>query len=522
MNDDQTMEKLLSSARSLPTELAYNEVEFLFLNPTPPPPARPWWQGGYPKFLLMLTLLIALVGFLLPTQANIRDYQLSAFPVQENTHSPISINPLPKGGTISLSVPQREMPTLRPIISVPGTLAPTTMVAPAHSASSVTTAAPKETQIERPTPPLSQPAPDKKINRGAMPPALFQGNYAFFRGDLMLSFQESPNPTKDEPVDLLYLELTKAEQRTLKSADGQAQTIKRAAGTLMLFPNGKKGTFEYLANDKYQQMYSERGWAPKRGKPQQVFTRTTLGKLDELPPVKRLQDQLWFRYFTTDINDAYLAQLREFGYKDTDFSELWQLVNVYLDYEEASTVLKLAQATLTGLPSLAELSKLKYYVDELTEVSRSGKKMTYAEFESLRTQPSFWELLAKAEPPEASIPVADKYIANRKSERELNFSTGRPGTVKEVIPYDGKTKLELFGNFEFRINKDTTEHDILVYGPENLVMKLRRKSDYTALRLKHKNKKQALFIEFPRGAMLLHRPQKGVTMEVNTKRKGMK
>jgi hypothetical protein len=49
-------------------------------------------------------------------------------------------------------------------------------------------------------------------------------------------------------------------------------------------------------------------------------------------------------------------------------------------------------------------------------------------------------------------------------------------------------------------------------------MKLRRKSDYTALRLKHKNKKQALFIEFPHGAMLLHRPEKDVTIEVYTKK----
>ena len=117
MSPNKNMEELLASARELPTELTYDEVEFLFLHPTPPPPAQPWWRGGYLKFLLMLTLIISLLGFLLPTQADVVDYQISAFPVQEETPALTEAStflPAQPITELTLPSPNYPMPQVQP------------------------------------------------------------------------------------------------------------------------------------------------------------------------------------------------------------------------------------------------------------------------------------------------------------------------------------------------------------------------------------------------------------------------
>jgi len=487
MSHDKNMEELLVSARQLPAELSYDEVEFLFLNPTPPPPARPWWRGSYLKFLLMFTLLISLLAFFLPTQANVTEYQLSSFPVQ-------------------LALPVLSFPTPQAKSSIP-----TTHTAPA--------AAPTPTNTP-PTSLLPRTAPNdtKKTDRGEMPPALFQGTYAPLKASLMLTFQE----TEDSPVNILVLDLTKAEQRNLKQNKTSLMTIERAAGSLLLYRDGRDGAFEFLPNRNYQNDFAAKDWGPTGVSQEDGFFQVTLGKSTGDADVKRVEDQLWFRYFTANINSDYLDLLREYGYNGTDFEKLWKLANNNTPYQKLKEILSLSSAALTDAVPLEKLTTLNNDLDKLKDLRRSGERMSFAQFDAMKAEPSIWERLAKAQNPGLSIPAVDKYEAARKSERNLNFSTDRPGTTSDTIAYDGKTQLELIGNFDFRINKDTTQRDIIVYGPERLITKLRRKSDYADLRLVHKNKKEPLFVKFPLGSKVLHRSKKGVTMEVTTKPKRLR
>lgn len=522
MSYGKTMEELLVSARDLPTELSFNEVEFLFLHPTPRPPAPPWWRrGGYLKFLLMFTLLISLLGFLLPTSAESVEYQLSAFPVQEETPTYYSVDSLPFTSVL-LALDKPEVEIITPRVQM---ISPKTSLTPA--------AAPKinEAQEEKIIylyedgslsydPPKAAPKDIKKMDRSEMPPALFRGAYSPTKMSLMLTFQEMPEATEDTPVNALFLPLTKAEQRDLKQNKESLMTIERAAGNLLLYQNGKGGTFEFLPNTTYQNNFTAKGWGPMGVSEQDGFFQVTTGKSNINSDVKRVEDQLWFRYFTTDINGDYLDLLREYGYNGPDFEQLWKLANRSMQYQKLKETLALSRAALTDSVPLEKLPTLKNDLDKLKDLGRSVERMSFAQFDAMKADPSIWERLAKD--PSASIPAVDKYNAASKRERELDFSIDRPGTISDTITYDGKTQLELIGNFDFRINKDTTQRDIIVFGSEKLVTKLRRKSDYTRLRLVHKNKKHLLFVKFPLGSKLLHRSEKGVTMEVNTKPKRLK
>jgi hypothetical protein len=506
MSYDKTMEELLVSARSLPTELSFDEVEFLFLNPTPPPPPPPWWQrGSYLKFLLMFTLLISLLGFLLPTTAESSKYQLSTFPVQEET---LIATPVDELSTFSY-VPRLEVPDIN--FTVPSVLprAPKPLFAPAAAPEIAEDQEPEIFYLDE-----KGNLHDAEPAQTQMPPALFRGAYSPNKTSLMLTFQEIPEATEDAPLNILILDLTKDEQRDLKQNKASLVTIERAAGNLLLYPNRRGGTFEFLPNTSYQDDFSAKGWGPTGVSEQDGFFQVTIGKSNKDSEEKRVEDQLWFRYFTANINEDYLNLLRTYGYDDTDFGQLWKLANSNTDYQKLEETLTLSSAALTGSVPLAELPSLENDLNKLKDLRCSGEPMSFAQFDAMKAEPSIWELLAKAQNPSVSIPAVDKYEAMRERELDLNFSIDRPGTLSDTIAYDGKQQLKLIGNFDFRINKDTTQQDIIVYGSEKFVNRLRRKSGYEGIRLVHKNKKQPLFIEFPRGINLLHRSERGVTMEV--------
>ncbi|TXF84248.1 hypothetical protein FUA23_21285 [Neolewinella aurantiaca] len=427
------------------------------------------------------------------------------------------MNSLPDSETLqALQIPAVGIttPEVRPF-------APKALPAPAAAPKATETQEKNPIQTESSPYDSPEPAPSgpNKVDRGEMPPALFQGVYSPFKTSLMLTFKEEQDTIEGAPRNILILDLDKAELRKLKQNNESLAIIERAAGSLLLYPNGTDGTFEFLPNSSYQNDFAARNWGPVGVSQGDGFSFATVGKATTHSYDKRVEDHLWFRYFTTDINNDYLDLLREYGYNGDDFEELWKLANSQIQFQELKDILALSSIVLTDRIPLAELPTFNYNLDKLKDLRRSGQRMSFEQFDAMKADPSIWELLAKAQNPDLAIPAADKYIAARKHERDLNFSIDLPGTISDTILYDGNTQLELIGNFDYRINKDTTQQSIIVFGSKKFVTRLRRKSDYGSLRLVHKNRKQPLFVTFPLGSELIHRSKKGVTVKMSTKLK---
>ncbi len=139
---NQNLEQLFAAAKSLPGELSLKEVELVFLNPAPLPPAIPWY-GSYLKFFIMLSFLLAAVLTFTVTTASVNPI-LSAFPVYVATAAPQTT------AVSSPSIPivtgmQSESPTASALPSlISSALLPAT---PALKRKPVPAAAPKSTEV---------------------------------------------------------------------------------------------------------------------------------------------------------------------------------------------------------------------------------------------------------------------------------------------------------------------------------------------------------------------------------------
>ena len=506
MSYGKTMEEVMASAHKAPTELSYDEVEFLFLNPTPPPPARPWWRGGSLKFLLMIAFIATLIGLLLPPRATVADYQLSAFPVQEETPTYTPAEALKIADELTaLPVPKIETPAPHVRVS-----APQPAIAPAAApAISENVPATQETKEDPPVTVRRTGQPDRSA---VLPPALFTGEYSLGKDHLMLGFTLTPNGQKN----LLFFDITEEERRSVKNADGTL-SIKRAAGSLLLYPNGKDGRFEFLPDPEYQARMTAKHWGPGGASGETAsFITATEGKAapGTTNSDKRAKDQLWFRYFTNNIDERYTGLLQRAGYTSNDLTELWELANWYVSYDDLNETLELTSAVLTDLPPLTELSSLHHKIEYLQELRRNGEKLSFEDFSAFSKNISLWESMRKNKRSSASG-TPDKEVTKR--ERDLNFSTNRPGSTSITLGYTFGEKLILDGNFDYRFTKDPARKDITVFGPEKAIKKLGRNSDYDQLELVNKNKKEPLFVEVPLGVHLLQKTGKGSTVEIKTK-----
>ncbi len=484
MSHNKNMEDLLASARQLPTELTYDEVEFLFLNPTPPPTAQPWWRGGYLKFLPMFVLLIALLGFLLPAPAEFAPSALSsAFPVQENAPIYPLVDSLPvTSAPFTLEVPKIEIIT--PQVQV---LAPKTLLAPA--------AAPKKPASLQDEPLLFLDEHGNLHNvtppeaSTGMPEALFSGNYSQFKDKLMLTFTER----EDGPVNALFPDLSAAELKLFKKPVASPLAIERATGSLILYGDKKKGTFEFLPNTIYRTSLNNRGWGDAAA-PDNILVMTTLGKLTEEEKApggrKPMQphDQLWFRYFSLNINDDYIGLLSQAGYDNNQLGSLWTLANSVLKYEELEQILKLSSAVLTDTPPIEGLAKLKYDLNELKKIRSRGLLMTYDEFLEKNHQPILFENLTGVQGDATQSEAMDSYARN--------WSLEQPRTVVDSIQLlPGITNLKLKGRFKIRLNADLKEGHIVVWGPKNAIRALKKKTDYKTAVITNKRKRKTIYLE---------------------------
>lgn len=504
MSYGKTLEELLVSTRDLPTELSFDEVEFLFLNPTPPPPAPPWWRrGGYLKFLLMFTLLISLLGFLLPTSADGVDYQLSAFPVQEGiiTTNPVDSLPVSLGLT---ALKPTKVEYITPQIRL---TPPKTLLAPA--------AAPKFENG-----PLSRALiTDNKGNlsyspsaQAQLPKALFTGEYSYFKDKLMLTFIEE----EGRPVNVLFPELSPNEQRQIKNAEVMPFAIKRATGSLLLYNDGKTGPFEFFPNSTYRQKLNNQGWGDITA-PENKFVTQTIGKPlernKEARKALQLGDQMWLRYFSQDINDGYTGLLRQAGYNDAELGSLWKLVNARLGYNKLKELLQLCSAVLTDTPSLEALAAIKYSVDDLKKMKRRGERVSYEIFQRNNYQPRILLTLTG---------VSNDTSAVGKARRDFyaqNWSLKAPDSVSDTInPLPGVTQLRLKGNFKVHISEDTTRNSIIAYGRKNPINAMKKRSDYETAIITNKRRRRTIYLEVPQSLRWTLEPGKGIKVQHSPKR----
>lgn len=503
MSYGKPLEELLTSTRKLPAELSLNEVEFLFLNPTPPPPAPPWWQrGSYLKFLLMFTLLISLLSFLLLTSNESMDYQLSAFPVHEKAPETTAVALLsgPQGittlgqPTINYATPEVSPPALQP--------APAPAAAP-------------ETQEDKPSEILML---DDEGNlsygqraRVQLPKALFAGGYSYVKDNLMLTFKEA----EEEPVNLLFLNLSPAEQRALKNAEASPFVIQRAAGSLLLYLDGTSGSFDFLPNKAFREELNDRGWGDASLPQDSAFIRITMGKIEDTGSGSALmpRGQVWFRYFAIDVNEEYLKLLRQAGYTNEELNDLWRLPNSLLQYDRLEEILQLSAAVLTNKPPLSELPSLKYEIKELTKLKRQGVRMSFEEFKGRQSLPELLRALTGT--PKDSTTVTNFF----EQALDRYWSLEMPGTVSDTIAYSPEKELELIGNFKYRLSEDPNRDYILVFGPKRVIRKMKRKSDYKAAELVNARKRKTIYVEIPQTVKLIAKPSQKITVKANFKPK---
>lgn len=503
MSHKTEMDTLLAASRDLPLELSLNEVEFLFQNPTiPPAVVQPWWRSGPLKFLLMLTVMICLLGGLLsPLTSENNPVDLSAFPIRETVRAKSSVVALPTTSATPL-------PTL---INLPN---PVPRVHPsAFQPSPAPAAAPKRTVARTKSAPPSAievPANTSIQQRSStlMPEALFNGTYSYFKGKLMLTFAYE----EDGPVNLLFLELSAEEERLVKKSKREQLVITRAAGSLLLYSTGNKGTFEFLPDTEYRSTMNSRGWGDA-ATPEGSFIRIIMGKpteekwnVEAQKPVQD-QDQLWFRYFTHNINNEYVGLLRENGYDDADMEELWKLANAMIGYEKLEELLNLSAAVLTDKPHLGAIAGMKYDLEELRKLKALNVRMTYAEFRRKNVQPK----LTSAQTGALAAPLAVNKAVSTSYAR--NWSLALPGTVSDtIISLPEPAELQLKGNFKIRYSEQPGQKDIIVFGPEKVVRAMNRKSDDPTSLLINPRKKKTIFVEVPPNLKWVLKPSKGITI----------
>ena len=500
MSYDKTMEELLVSARKAPAELTYDEVEFLFLNPTLPPPARPWWRGGYLKFLIMLTLIVSFLAFFLPSSVDGTEYQLSAFPVQEETPVYVPVNALSVAtDLLALDIPPIDY--TEPEVRLP---APQPFSAPA--------AAPEKTQAPEASLPVASPvnasAPQARTTR--MPDALFSGRYDRDNDSFTLSFTEED----DGLTHLMFVTLSPEEQRKVKNAATDQIVLERAAGSLLLFDGAKKGIFEFLPNPEYRAALNARGWGDAAAPEEGIIAVTTgkpakqgkkAGSRKSVQPL----DQLWFRYFTENINDDYIGALRRAGYTETDLGDLWNLANFMVSYEKLKSMLNLTAVVFTDRPPLASLSGIEYDLDDLKKMKSSGERKSYEEFQLVKKQTSSFELFS------AKKTNGTRSQGETEAVDDRFWSTEYPGTISEKIGQLTKDDhINMKGNFKVRISKDPEQQKIIAYGPEKAIKKMLEKSHLSNARLVNPRKKQTIYLDVPVTFSWTQQVEKGVTVTV--------
>lgn len=493
MSHNKTLEELLVSTRNLPTGLSFDEVEFLFLHPTPPPSDQ---RGRLLKIIVVITLLFSLLTLLLPTPMDAVVPELTSFPVREYAPTLTAVASLARPAEItSLSVTEPPLPVLatNPALPIPDF---------------VPAAAPKKPTERTAKNGVAVPEADgESPSRTGLPPILFAGSYDFTKKSLFLTFTD----VKYGPTYAAIVELSAEESRAHKKAPFP-QTITRAAGSLLLYKNGKADTFEFVPNEAYRKELNKKGWGDAEANNPSIMTITTnkrslLKEINFTGKAINEKDYLWLNYFNFSVNDRYIQLLRDAGYSPTDLRSLWKLPNTSLSVADVEVLAPLLPAVFTDLPGLDKLSYLEHKVSDLQKMDRQEDRTTYPEFRSRYASSVFGLSAAKNDLSfdDQGTTADDQY-----------WSLEAYGTVSDTISgFSGKTNFKMKGNFKIRITKDADRDYAVAYGIERTIRAMKRRSRSSATSLVNPHKRQTIYLEVPQKASW-ELKRKGVSMQVKT------
>jgi hypothetical protein len=441
----------------------------------------------------MFTLFISLLGFLLPTSAESVAYQLSAFPVQEETPTYYSVDSLPFISVL-LALDKPEVEVITPRVRIISLKAP---FAPA--------AAPKKESL-----PTTKPAPEtpavKNHRRTLMPGALFTGGYWHSKDNLMLGFTE----VEGGPTNLMFTDLSTDEQRLMENNEADPLVIKRATGSLLLYRGRRsKGTFEFLPDSDYRAFLTARGWGDAAAPSIEVISVTSGKPSEEEKDAGgrrpfQPQDQLWFRYFNENIDGDYIELLREYGYGDAELGSLWKLANARMQYLEVANLLKVTSKIFTDRPPFKALPDLKYDLEKLDKLRKQGERTTYEAFRMENFKPSILKAFT------GTVNDTAMYKAMEIS-YDRNWSLALPGVVSDTINgFSDSPDLNLKGNF--KVKTVVGQNYIIAYGNEKALRAMKRRSRNPTSRLVNPRKKSTIYLKVPNNFSWKLKKSKGITV----------
>lgn len=211
-------------------------------------------------------------------------------------------------------------------------------------------------------------------------------------------------------------------------------SFSRAAGQMVLTKNDRqlKGAFEFSSNLSFIKFLSDMGFRPIdiTGKKVSIDGAYKLKKGQSRRYSQNLIEVLWFKFFLTDIDRAYVLYLLESGYSGEALSGLWDLADNFVPVE-------FLQETV---PELSDFVNEDFSLSELAHWYNLGlnlevlKALQMAGIGQL-TKPQIFQLCTQPLPVKYINQLADLNLNDLSFEQLMAFNAAQTpiSFVKEAI-----------------------------------------------------------------------------------------
>lgn len=528
---DEHLEQLFAVAKNLPAELSVREVEMTFLNPALLPPAKPWY-GGYPKLFTMLSFLLALAfavtlsgptGSLAPVDSPPAEITLPStavtMPSAENiAETPDEEPEVPAPALTNTAAAVPQLPTLAQFRVIAPTAAPTNPVIPPSAPSTVARAAHS---------PASAPdAGDNFIL--PLPSPVFSGDWKLRKNLLQLSLHEITSDDQEQHFNL-PASLTGAETMEIEDREVASGKIERAAGTILLHGNKKRGTFEFIPNAAFRDRLNAGGMGDLQlpeGENPRLPVFSTLTRPGVSSHTDHPRDLLWLKYFINNVNDGYLQVLYDHGYTDDELVGLYHLPDYGVKRLTLINLLTMTDHLFAERVPMKDLALMSWRITYLSALIRNGHTgMMLEEFWSREDNTLSGPLLPDGPYP-LSVPLLgtlgepilspnqpivgmkgqeSPLLSGRLSrgqrllsgQKELpeNWGMGTPGRVAENLDITTLTNLTVKGNIRLYLNYSDAPRKVVVFASPAGRSGIAVRQSGKKLRLANTNSKEPIDVE---------------------------
>ncbi|MEM6770587.1 MAG: hypothetical protein AAF597_08400, partial [Bacteroidota bacterium] len=272
--------------------------------------------------------------------------------------------------------------------------------------------------------------------------------------------------------------LTPAEQQQLKNRRKMPVAIKREAGTLILNTGNRKGDFEFIPNEAYRSKLNQLGLGDENFDVDTYLDNRTFinvalrgNEINELPT----KDEIWLRYFSSGINDDYIALLRRNGYTNAELQDLWFLAATHVDQNNLRRILANNKRKFTDRPPLKDFRLLYFQPLPFSPSQTADFPMPYAEYKAQHPIDSTGIFTLKF--PE-SIMLPDSVMAplfprNARAPFEL-ITTGK---IADTLRTENLDKLKVKGRIRLYLDESVPEGQIILYKKEGDYLSVKRRSN---------------------------------------------